>query len=209
MTNTSTSVSTWTPVVERIAAGSQSAVGELYLHLRSIRFFFVRQVGRDHSDDAYHNLILDLVSAIQKGALRAPESLPAYAMTIARGKVCTHIRKAIRERREHNVVDIVLASPTSDSPEQIALRTEREAIAKRVLTALPPRQREVLIRFYLDGESEEEIRAATGMSHNQFRLIKSRAKLRYTELVQEAMNKGRKRQPADATVPDSVAQPER
>jgi hypothetical protein len=47
------------------------------------------------------------------------------------------------------------------------------------------------------------------MSHNQFRLIKSRAKLRYTELVQEAMNKGRKRQPADATVPDSVAQPER
>jgi DNA-directed RNA polymerase specialized sigma24 family protein len=64
-----------------------------------------------------------------------------------------------------------------------------------VLKALPPRMRETLIRFYLEGQSEEEIRAAMGMSHNQFRLIKSRAKVRYVELVQHSMNRAPNRSP--------------
>jgi RNA polymerase sigma factor (sigma-70 family) len=175
-------------MMERIAAGSQAAVGELYVQLRTIRFFFNRHIGRDDAEDAYHSLILDLVGTIMKGNLRNPEALPAYAMTIARVKVYRHIQEAIRERRELNTDQIGLTSADSESPEQLTLRSEREAIAKRILRALPARQRETLIRFYLNGESEEEIRKAMGMTSNQFRLIKSRAKLKYTELVQQSMN---------------------
>ena len=176
-------------MVEQIGAGSKAAVAEMYTSLRSIRFFFDRQIGADRAEDAYHDLILDLVGAIKKGKLREPEALPAYAMTIARGKVCSHIREAMRDRRNVGADSVVVTCAVSENPEQLARRSEREALAKRVLTALPPRHRETLIRFYLTGESEEEVRAAMGMSSNQFRLIKWRAKLRYAELVQQAMTR--------------------
>jgi RNA polymerase sigma factor (sigma-70 family) len=156
-------------MVEQIAAGSEAAIAELYMSLRTIRFFSERQIGRDRAEDAYHNLILDLVGAIKKGGLQRPEALPAYAMTIARRKLCVHIGEAVRERQDVAADSAVLTCPASEDPEQLALRSEREAIATRVLTALPARQRETLIRFYLDGESEEEIRKAMGMSPNQFR----------------------------------------
>jgi RNA polymerase sigma factor (sigma-70 family) len=176
-------------MVEQIAAGSESAVVELYESLRSTRIFFSRQIGPDHAEDAYHDLILDLVAAIRNGNLRQPESLPAYAMAIARSKVCSHIRAAVRKRRELDTDHLALTSAGSESPEQLAMRSEREAIATRVLTALSAHQRETLIRFYLKGETEEEIRAAMGISHNQFRLLKSRAKKRYEELVRESINR--------------------
>ena len=196
MTIAQTSVSTWSALVEQIEAGSELAVEKLYQSLRTIRFYFRRQLGPDRADDAYHSLIIDLVGAIKTGKLRKPATLPAYARAIARGKSCRYISEAIRERRTVDVKRAVwLTCDSSESPEQIVLRSERQAIAERVLKALPPRMRETLIRFYLDGESEEEIRAAMGMSHNQFRLIKSRAKLRYVELVQQSMNKVPNRSP--------------
>jgi RNA polymerase sigma factor (sigma-70 family) len=207
MTNTHAAVATWSPMVDRIAAGSSSAVGELYLRLRSIRFFFTHQIGPDHAEDAYHNLILDVVGAIKKGDLRNPEALPGYAMTIARRRLSVHIGEAIRERHDVAADSAVLTCPASEDPEQLALRSEREAIAKRVLTALPARQRETLIRFYLDGESEEEIRAAMGMSRNQFRLLKSRAKLRYAELVQQSMNRAPCRRPVVPASEGAYLQP--
>jgi DNA-directed RNA polymerase specialized sigma24 family protein len=83
----------------------------------------------------------------------------------------------------------MLRIPVSESPEQLCLQRERQDIAKRILEALPAKHRELLVRFYLNDESQEEITAAMGMSATQFRLIKSRAKLRYTELVQQAMSR--------------------
>jgi DNA-directed RNA polymerase specialized sigma24 family protein len=113
-------------------------------------------------------------------------------MTIARRKLYVHVGEAIRERQDVAADSAHLTCPTSENPEQLLLRSEREAIAKRVLRAMPARQRETLTRFYLDGESEEEIRAAMGMTPNQFRLIKSRAKSKYAELVRQSMNRVRK-----------------
>ena len=206
MTNTHAAVVTWSPVVERIAAGSVTAIAELYMSLRTIRFFFERQIGPDRAEDAYHNLILALVRAIKQGGLQNPEALPAFAMTIARRKLYVHVGEAIRERQDVAGDSAHLACPTSEDPEQLLLRSERQAIAKRVLTALPAPQRETLTRFYLDGESAEAIQTSMGMTPNQFRLIKSRAKSRYAELVQEAMNRPPCRKPAASVSAGAYAQ---
>jgi RNA polymerase sigma factor (sigma-70 family) len=206
MTNTHAAVVTWSPVVERIAAGSEAAFGELYLRLRSIRFFFGRQIGPDRAEDAYHNLILDLVGAIKKGDLQEPEALPAYAMTIARRRLYVHIGEAIRERQAMAADSTVLTCPASEDPEQLALRSEREAIATRVLRALPARERETLTRFYFDGESAEAIQTSMGMTPTQFRLLKSRAKKRYAELVHQLMNRLPCRKPAASASAGAYAQ---
>ena len=206
MTNTHAAVVTWSPVVERIAAGSEAAIAELYMSLRTIRFFFERQIGPDRAEDAYHNLILALVRAIKQGGLQNPEALPAYAMTIARRKLYVHVGEAIRERQDVAADSAHLACPTSEDPEQLLLRSEREAIATRVLTALPTRQRETLTRFYLDGESAEAIQTSMGMTPNQFRLLKSRAKKRYAELVHQLMNRVPCRKPAASASAGAYAQ---
>ena len=190
MTNSPNSISSWSPVVAQILAGSESAVEELYKSLRPIQCFLRLQCGPDRAADAYQELIIKLIGAIQTGTLRKPEALFAYAMAIARGITYQQIKEAIRERHTLDVECVVgLACDPSQSPEQLVLRSERIAIAKRVLAALPHRKREMLIRFYLDGESEEEIRRAMGMSHNQFRLNKSRAKTLYEALMQQAMTR--------------------
>src|ERR1039457_6579258 len=103
MTDPRAAISSWSPMVQQIKAGSESAVDELYSSIRSIRFFLFRQIGPDHAEDAYHAVIVDLVSAIRKGGLRDPETLPAFAMTIARRKVYERIRQAVRERQSLDV----------------------------------------------------------------------------------------------------------
>lgn len=194
MTNTQASVSTWSPVVEQIRTGSKSAVEELYKSLRSIHFFFKREIRLDRADDAYHNLIIAVVGAIKSGALRQAEALPAYAMTIARRMVYENLKEVIRARRNPDVEHVSLIA-RSPNPEQLAMRSEREVIAKRILTALPPLGQEILIRFYINGESEAEIVAAMGITGTQFRLAKSRAKLKYAELVQQSLNRVPNRKP--------------
>jgi hypothetical protein len=67
MTPAQTSVSTCSALVEQIEAGSELAVEELYQSLRTIRFYFRRQIGPDRADDAYHSLIIDIVGAIKEG----------------------------------------------------------------------------------------------------------------------------------------------
>ena len=187
MTSTQGSVSPWPRVVEQIRIGSESAVEDMYRSLRSIHFLFKRDIGLDRADDAYHNLIIVLVGAIKSGALRQAEALPAYAMTIARRMVSEDRRRVIRARQTPDLEDLVLIAP-SQSPEQLAARSERAETVRRIFTTLPPLGQEILVRFYVNGESEEEIREAMGISHNRFRVIKSRTKLRYAELVQRSVN---------------------
>ena len=181
-------------MVEQIRNGSESAVEDMYKSLRSIHFFFKREIGLDRADDAYHNLIITVVGAIRSGALRQAEALPGYAMTIARRIAFEDIKEVIRARQTPDMEHLVLIS-RSPNPEQLAMRSEREAIAKRILTTLPPLSQQILIRFYINGESEAEIVAAMGITGTQFRLTKSRAKLRYAELVQQAVSRVPNRKP--------------
>ena len=53
----------------------------------------------------------------------------------------------------------------------------------RVLKGLHPREREILIRYYLREQSPQEICREMRLTETQFRLIKSRAKARFGELI--------------------------
>jgi RNA polymerase sigma-70 factor, ECF subfamily len=52
----------------------------------------------------------------------------------------------------------------------------------RILRSIGKRDREVLIRFYLEEQTPERICREMGLTETQFRLIKSRAKARFGEL---------------------------
>lgn len=52
----------------------------------------------------------------------------------------------------------------------------------KVLSEIPARDREILTRFYLLEQSQEQICLEMELSDTQFRLLKSRAKSRFGEL---------------------------
>jgi DNA-directed RNA polymerase specialized sigma24 family protein len=69
-----------------------------------------------------------------------------------------------------------------DNPETTVMARQRAEIARKVLNGVSRRDREILNRFYVLEQSQEQICGEMGLSYNQFRLLKSRAKARFGEL---------------------------
>jgi RNA polymerase sigma factor (sigma-70 family) len=108
-----------------------------------------------------------------------------YVRTVVRRQVAGYIGAAVESRR--NLVDpdhgVVLRDRRPD-PERKAIEDQNLELAMRVLNTLPRRDREVLVRFYLQEQSPGQICRDMGLTQTQFRLTKSRAKARFTELGQ-------------------------
>jgi DNA-directed RNA polymerase specialized sigma24 family protein len=69
-----------------------------------------------------------------------------------------------------------------DDPEQSLLARQRAEIARKVMTGISSKDREILQRFYVDEQPQEQICTEMGLTYNQFRLLKSRAKARFGDL---------------------------
>lgn len=176
----------WTSVVARIQANDPSGLEELYgIFTTGIRFYLCRQLGPQDLDDKVHDAFLTITQSIQRGDLREPERLMGYVRTVVRRQVAGHIGAAVESRR--TLVDPDHGAALRDrkpDPEHKAIEDENNALALRVLNTLPVRDREVLIRFYLKEQTPQQICRDLGLTATQFRLTKSRAKARFTELGQ-------------------------
>jgi RNA polymerase sigma-70 factor (ECF subfamily) len=177
----------WARVVERIAGGDENACAELYTQLRGLRFFFARRLRPEEVEDRFHDVILAIIQSIRQGVLREPDRLVGYAHTIAQRAVAGRINALHTERRHRTGEEGRIVSDPGPNPETLAVEREKDEIARRILMALPARDREVLIRFYLDGHAAERIQHEMGISQTQFRLLKSRAKSRFASLVQSRL----------------------
>jgi len=123
------------------------------------------------------------VQAIRRGELREPQRLMGFVRTIVRRQVAAHIDKVVHSRREQTDLDsgTRVADPRGN-PEEAAIFRQRNELIQRVLHELSERDREILTRFYLDEQSQEQICSEMALTETQFRLLKSRAKARFGEL---------------------------
>jgi RNA polymerase sigma factor (sigma-70 family) len=179
----------WTPLVERIRNGEIDAMEELYrVFSKGVRFFLCRQLGPQDLDDKIHELFLTVTQAIQNGDLRYPERLMGYVRTVVRRQVAAHIEVAVHSRRHQ--IDLDLGDGLSDqrpNPERSLIDRQNSELAHRILNSLNERDREVLVRFYLEEQPPEQICREMNLTENQFRLIKSRAKARFGALGKRRM----------------------
>lgn len=177
-------------LVSRIRSGETDGMEELYLLFsRGIRFYLCRQLGPQEFDDKVHDTFVLVVQAIRRGELREPERLMGFVRTIVRRQVAAHIDRVVHIRRDH--MDLESSSRIMDpngNPEDAAMFRERKELIRRVLTELGDRDREILTRFYLHEQSQEQICSDMGLSETQFRLLKSRAKARFGELGRKKLS---------------------
>ena len=100
-----------------------------------------------------------------------------------RDELAAQIDRAVQLRREQADMEATtLLSDLRDSPEEAAIARENEQMAEVVLRSISERDRDILTRFYLKEQSQEEICLEMNLSETQFRLLKSRAKARFGEL---------------------------
>ena len=174
----------WHELVGRIQRGDNSGLEDLYrLFARGIRFYLCRQLGPQELDDKVHDAFLIVVQAIQRGDLREPERLMGFVRTVVRRQVAAHIDDVVHSRREELHLDVgVRLADCRKNPEQSAAFRQKIEFMLSILRSLSERDREILTRFYLDEQSQEQICREMNLTDTQFRLLKSRAKARFGEL---------------------------
>ena len=171
-------------LVERIRTGQTDGMEDLYqLFSKGIRFYLCRQLGPQDLDDRIHDTFVVVVQAIRKGDLREPQRLMGFVRTIIRRQVAAHIGEVVHNRRDQMDLDTAMrvADPRGN-PEQAAMFYQRYRLIHKVLGELSPRDREILMRFYLMEQSQDQICSEMALTETQFRLLKSRAKARFGEL---------------------------
>jgi RNA polymerase sigma factor (sigma-70 family) len=171
-------------LVRRIQAGEDSGAEELYrVFSRGVRFYLFRQLGPQDLDDKVHDTFLIVLQAIRRGELREPERLMGFVRTVTHRQVAAHIHEAVKDRNEMSGLDTGMAvSDLRADPETALIASQREELIRKVLSGVSRRDREILTRFYLQEQSQEDICLEMNLTGTQFRLLKSRAKARFGEL---------------------------
>ena len=181
----------WAALVDDIRSGREDGLEELYkLFSRGIRFYLCRQLGPQELDDKVHDTFLIVVQAIRRGELREPERLIGFVRTIVRRQVAAHIDEVVHYRKEH--FDLEFGSRVADvaqTPEETAISDEKSSLMLEVLQGISARDREILTRFYLLEQSQEQICREMNLSETQFRLLKSRAKARFGEVGRKKLTR--------------------
>jgi RNA polymerase sigma-70 factor, ECF subfamily len=174
----------WAALVAQIKAGEDAGLEYLYKQFsRGIRYYLCRHLGPEELDDRVHDTFLVVVQAVRKGDLREPERLMGFVRTIVRRQVAAYIDQAVQTRRDQADIEcgVTVVDGKSD-PEQQAMARQKKALMKSVLESLSKRDRDILVRFYLNEEPQEQICKEMSLTETQFRLLKSRAKARFGEI---------------------------
>src|SRR5690242_20517199 len=168
-------VGDWSSLVARIQDGDGAAMEELYqIFSRGIRFYLCRQLGPQELDDKVHDAFLIVVQAIQKGELREPERLMGFVRTVVRRQVAAYIDNVVHSRREELHLDVgVRVADIRNNPEQTAAFQQKVEFMTSILRSLSDRDREILTRFYLNEQTQEQICQEMNLTETQFRLLKS------------------------------------
>jgi RNA polymerase sigma factor (sigma-70 family) len=175
----------WASLVERVRDGDFKACEELCAALAgSARARLHWGVDPQLLDDKLHDVMVSLLEAIRDGVIRDPERLMSFVRTVTRRRVFLHIRTNIR-RRSHFVPigQMDFAAPAEESPEAAAAQREVTDSLHKVLRHVCARDREILLRFYMEEQDPERICREMGLTSTQFRLYKSRALARCSHLA--------------------------
>ena len=165
-------------IVRLIQAGDPRGEELLYaVFTRGLRYLAIRKVGYEQADECVHDTFIALARKIREGALREPAALLKYARTILE-RMIVDIHLERRKWRadidfDHLALTRADDSPTPDKAYEKSTKTE---VMKRALQQLRPKEREILVRFYLEEQDQEHIRTEMKLTHTQYRLLKSRSK---------------------------------
>ena len=182
-------------LVRRIVSGDPAAEAELVQRFSRALSFLLRRLTRDEAaaEDLYQETFRLVIEKVRGGELREPERLPGFVSSLARNLFLGSVRRSGRRQKWHGDAEATEAAP-DPAPGQLAklLAQERAATVRRVLAELRnDRDRELLSRYYIAGETKEDICRDFELSDLHFNRVLFRARQRYRELFEGRQGAGR------------------
>jgi DNA-directed RNA polymerase specialized sigma24 family protein len=149
-----------------------------------LRSAVAREIGWDRANDVAQSTALAMLAT--PVLVHNPH---AYAKLTAQ-YLKIHAIHEIERCRDHISYTGLLLYYDKPDPEAAAIAGENLAICQGIFQVLPRRDRELLQRYYVDGETHAEIVEAMHFTPTQFRLCKFRAKARLARLAQARLRGG-------------------
>lgn len=176
-------------LADRIRQGDKTAEAQFVREYEpGIRALVRRHTrpGEAMVDDFVQEVLAAALERLRKDELRDPQALPAYLRTMI-----VHITAAEYRRRasrgETVSTEQLERLPAREDPAE-ALRTQQLARHVRTLLAELPvqRDRELLLRFYLEEHSKEDVCSDLAIAAEHFHRVVFRARERLRELLLDA-----------------------
>jgi len=181
-TKSSQTLPDWDLLAEGIRQNDEVAVQQFYdVFNNGFRYLIQRQLGPDDLEDSVHDCILAVITAVRRGTLQKTERFAGFVQTIVKRHIISKIDEKISDRKNDTFDSISPIHFKGASPEAQALKSETKLIARHALDSLSDRDRDVLRRFYLLDQTEEQIRRDLNLSPHVFKNIKHRAKNKFAE----------------------------
>ncbi|MBV8495191.1 MAG: sigma-70 family RNA polymerase sigma factor [Gammaproteobacteria bacterium] len=169
------------PVADPVA--QLAAVYRDYPGLRALILRRVRdpEVAADILQDA----AVTTLEKLRSGEIAQPENLGGYLYRVALNHLRNHHRKDRTALSSAEALD-ELAAPADDPEWETVGRPQWARAARRMLKEMPvARDRELLVRFYLDDEARETICQGLGLSEEHFNRVIFRARNRFREILEQ------------------------
>lgn len=153
--------------------------------LRGLRFRALNQTrSQEDAEDLVQAVVL---TALEKcDELRDANYAPGWIWGIYQIHILNYFAKRRRTDQRDSALDLTHNLADSLDVEHEAIQRDLEAKSLGWiggdLIGLLPKEREVLLRFYVNGEPKEAVREAMNLTQDQFRLLKSRSKQKLTAL---------------------------
>jgi RNA polymerase sigma-70 factor (ECF subfamily) len=185
-----------TDLARRIGRGDRSAEQELVERYGRALLYLLKRRTRDPE------LALDLrqdafriaIEKLRAAELAEPERIAAYLRGIALNLVIGDARKNVRRQTTADSDAVELIADQGDGPAEEVSREQVRQAVRALLEELPvARDREILIRVYLEDEDKDSICARLGVDSAHFNRVLFRAKQRFRELLARAEQKGKLR----------------
>jgi len=165
-------------IVKLILAGDPQGEELLYSTFsRGLRYLAAKHCP-EYADDCAHDTILAVTRQIKQGQLKTPAALPGYLNIVLKRTAWNKKLDCERLGANDEVFNTVVQTRSDDKadPQRVLELQERTRILREGLESLRPQEQEILTRFYLKGETPEQICRGMNLTETQFRLNKSRSK---------------------------------
>jgi RNA polymerase sigma-70 factor (ECF subfamily) len=158
--------------------------GLIAKHYTGLRLLIQRRTGdAEIAADILNQAACTAWEKWQSGQVRRPEEIGGYIFQVAMNLLRNRRRKVV-ERADRHVDSEVLGYLPADVTDRW-LEKKIAARVKRVLQELPsPRDREILVRFYLKEEEKHAICRDLALAADQFDKVLHRARGRLKELLE-------------------------
>ena len=159
--------------------------GLIAKHYTGLRLLIQRRTGDPEvAADILNQAACTAWEKWQSGQVRRPEEIGGYIFQVAMN-LLRNRRRSVAERADRRVDSEVLGQLPADAPTDRWLEKKIAVRVKRMLQELPsPRDREILVRFYLQEEEKDAICRDLALEADQFDKVLHRARARLKELLE-------------------------